>query len=51
MAERLAAVVDGLRSQVDGLRAELSRKDGALIWQKDRIEVLEKALGDSGVEP
>lgn len=44
---RLAAVVDGLRSQVDGLRAELSRKDGALIWQKDRIEVLEKALEDS----
>jgi len=44
----LEDVVARLRAALDKQRAELARKDGALIWQKDRIAELEKALEDAG---
>jgi len=45
--DNLAARVAELEDVVARLRAELARKDGALIWQKDRIAELEKALEDA----
>jgi len=44
----LEDVVARLRAALDKQRAELARKDAALIWQKDRIADLEKALEDAG---
>jgi len=44
----LEDVVARLRAALDKQRAELARKDGALIWQKDRIAEGEKALEDAG---
>ena len=49
-AHRLAeleAAVGGLLGVVDDLKAEIARKDGALIYQRDRIEELERALEDA----
>jgi len=46
--DNLAARVAELEDVVARLRAEMSRKDGALIWQKDRIAELEKALEEAG---
>ena len=43
----LEDVVARLRDALDKQRTELARKDGALIWQKDRIAELEKALEDA----
>jgi hypothetical protein len=46
--DNLAARVAELEDVVARLRAELARKEGALIWQKDRIAEGEKALEDAG---
>ncbi len=44
----LEGVVARLEKTVETLRAGIARKDGALIWQKDRIAEVEKALEDAG---
>jgi transposase len=44
----LEDVVAFLQVALEKQRAEMARKDGALIWQKDRIAELEKALEDAG---
>ena len=44
MAE-LEAIVAGLAGTVDRLKKELARKDDALIYQKGRIDELERAVG------
>ena len=46
-ADNFETRVAELESLVAKLRTEIARKDGALIWQKDRIDELEKALEDS----
>ena len=43
----LEGVVARLEETVAAQRGEIARKDGALIWQKDRIAELEKALEDA----
>jgi len=45
--DNLAVRIAQLEAVVAELRSEIARKDGALIWQKDRIAELEKALEDS----
>ncbi|MHB1928310.1 MAG: IS66 family transposase [Acidimicrobiales bacterium] len=45
--DNLAVRVAQLEVVVAKLQAEMVRKDTALIWQKDRIAELEKALGES----
>jgi len=44
----LEEVVVRLQAALEKQRAEMSRKDGELIWQKDRTAELEKALEEAG---